>query len=351
MYQLKTVLDSLKHRVGAGLNPAPTKKQRACSTGPHFPCQPGLSDFFTLSPRQQMFWRWFSLIINVLHNVAQNLLSFRVIPVLQLRGLRLGSFIVEGIDMQHTKFFATLAAVGLLASGSACAAIVSGFDTNLLPRSDDGYAGPVDIGFTVDFGSQYSQLFVNDNGNVTFGAGSLRFEPGNLTAARNNPIIAVFFADVDTRAGGGQVAYGTGVFDGRSAFGVTWSDVDFHTAPHPEHNSFQLLLVERSDTGAGNFDIIFNYDDINWDTGSASYGVSAGVGYSDAAGVSNQLDGSFETGAFLNNGPYALAFGSNVGIEGRYVFEIRPVPEPETYAMLLAGLSIVGFVARRRRQA
>ena len=26
-----------------------------------------------------------------------------------------------------------------------------------------------------------------------------------------------------------------------------------------------------------------------------------------------------------------------------------PVPEPETYAMLLAGLGIVGFVARRRR--
>ncbi|MDR1854328.1 MAG: FxDxF family PEP-CTERM protein [Azoarcus sp.] len=26
-----------------------------------------------------------------------------------------------------------------------------------------------------------------------------------------------------------------------------------------------------------------------------------------------------------------------------------PVPEPETYAMLLAGLGIVGMVARRRR--
>lgn len=28
-----------------------------------------------------------------------------------------------------------------------------------------------------------------------------------------------------------------------------------------------------------------------------------------------------------------------------------PVPEPETYALLLAGLGVVGFVARRRKQA
>jgi hypothetical protein len=30
---------------------------------------------------------------------------------------------------------------------------------------------------------------------------------------------------------------------------------------------------------------------------------------------------------------------------------IAPVPEPETYAMLLAGLGLMGFVARRRKQS
>jgi hypothetical protein len=30
---------------------------------------------------------------------------------------------------------------------------------------------------------------------------------------------------------------------------------------------------------------------------------------------------------------------------------IAPIPEPETYAMLLAGLGLMGFVARRRKQA
>jgi hypothetical protein len=31
--------------------------------------------------------------------------------------------------------------------------------------------------------------------------------------------------------------------------------------------------------------------------------------------------------------------------------EVSPIPEPETYAMLLAGLGLMGFVARRRRKA
>ena len=33
-----------------------------------------------------------------------------------------------------------------------------------------------------------------------------------------------------------------------------------------------------------------------------------------------------------------------------FSFYANPVPEPETYAMLLAGLGVVGWVARRRRQ-
>ena len=31
-------------------------------------------------------------------------------------------------------------------------------------------------------------------------------------------------------------------------------------------------------------------------------------------------------------------------------FNAAPIPEPETYAMMLAGLGLTGFVARRRRQ-
>ena len=42
-------------------------------------------------------------------------------------------------------------------------------------------------------------------------------------------------------------------------------------------NKFQLILVDRSaDTGtAGDFDILFKYDTIQWETGDASTGPTA----------------------------------------------------------------------------
>ena len=56
----------------------------------------------------------------------------------------------------------------------------------------------------------------------------------------------------------------------------------------------------------------------------------------------------------LGAGPHSInifddlsPFGSGKGYVG--VFAI-PVPEPETYAMMLAGLGLMGFVARRRKQ-
>ena len=55
-------------------------------------------------------------------------------------------------------------------------------------------------------------------------------------------------------------------------------------------------------------------------------------------------------------GAYTL-WSKVVGAQGTYdvqttgTLTISAIPEPETYAMLLAGLGLMGFVARRRRQA
>jgi hypothetical protein len=40
--------------------------------------------------------------------------------------------------------------------------------------------------------------------------------------------------------------------------------------------------------------------------------------------------------------------GSQLG-EGYYISAVTPVPEPETYAMMLAGLGLMGTIARRRK--
>ena len=40
------------------------------------------------------------------------------------------------------------------------------------------------------------------------------------------------------------------------------------------------------------------------------------------------------------------------GLSGPAVFAaINPIPEPEIYAMMLAGLGVLSFMARRRRKA
>jgi hypothetical protein len=44
-----------------------------------------------------------------------------------------------------------------------------------------------------------------------------------------------------------------------------------------------------------------------------------------------------------------IAAGQSVTIGYSYTFA-QAVPEPETYAMLLAGLGLMGFVARRRQR-
>jgi hypothetical protein len=33
------------------------------------------------------------------------------------------------------------------------------------------------------------------------------------------------------------------------------------------------------------------------------------------------------------------------------VFTTAAIPEPETYALMMAGLGVIGFVARRRKKA
>jgi nidogen-like len=151
---------------------------------------------------------------------------------------------------------------------------------NTLPPDDDGSSAEVAIGFPVNFfGQTYTTLFVNNNGNVTFGAPLSEFTPFGLANTRI-PIIAPFFGDVDTR-GGGTVSFGQ-VTGGVRGFVVNWINVNYYNTEAEAHvdkrNSFQLILTEASsippdDPVEGDFNIHFNYDNIEWETGDASGGI------------------------------------------------------------------------------
>ena len=211
--------------------------------------------------------------------------------------------------------------------------IRAGFDTFTFPPNDDLSTGLVPIGFNIDFfGQLFSDLYVNNNGNVTFNSPLFNFTPFPIVT-NGIPMLAPFFADVDTLTDGLPVTYGMGMVAGHQAFGVNWVDVDYFSGSHPgQHNSFQLVLIDRSDVGAGDFDIEYNYGQITWETGDASGGTgglggsSARAGYTNGSSQSFEFAGSGVNGAFLDTGPAATSLVQNsfnsVNL-GRYEFFAR----------------------------
>ena len=212
----------------------------------------------------------------------------------------------------------------------------AGFGEQDAPVNDDG-SHSVGINSVFEdglnfFGTTYNSLFINTNGNVTFNNALSTFTPFALTGATSNPIIAPYFADVDTRGGAGTATPGgnsTGAnvihydFDTvGDVMTITWNDVGYfnqHTSPL---NAFQLQLFDRSN---GDFDIVFRYEDINWTTGDASGG-SGGLGGTVARAGWNSGAGVFEELGQSGNQAAMLALEStlgNTGSTGFYAWQVR----------------------------
>ena len=215
---------------------------------------------------------------------------------------------------------------------------------NTLSANDDNSTTSVPLPFGVNFyGSSFQSLWVNNNGNVTFDGPLATYTPFGLSGT-SKQIIAPFFGDVDTRGAGSQpVTYGWGetTYEGHRAFCVNWVNVGYFAGHADKLNSFQLLLVHREDSSTpGDFDIIFNYDQVQWESGDASGGIgglggtSASAGFSNGSGrdgTSYQLAGSLTNGAFLDSSPSGLSNTSTDStVSGRHVFRVRGGNAPLT---------------------
>jgi uncharacterized repeat protein (TIGR01451 family) len=232
-------------------------------------------------------------------------------------------------------------------TGNGALRHLAGFTANTLAANDDDSTAAISLGFTNPinfFGTTYSQTYVNNNGNITFGGPCRTYTPSGLTSNLGSlcggpvAIVAPFFADVDTvGVGSGVVTYGNDTVNGRPAFGADYENVGYFSNKTDKLNSFQVILIDRSDVAAGDFDIEFNYDKIQWETGDDSGGVdglggtSAAVGYSNGTGTPGtnfQLPGSLINGALLDvptapGYPGLINAALNSTMPGRYDFQVR----------------------------
>ena len=130
------------------------------------------------------------------------------------------------------------------------------------------------------------------------------------------------------------------------------------------HNAF--IKVQNNGGGAGSFDTYGFYYGNN---GGGEFGSITGLAAFTSARITATLSGSIATLSFdtnfdgiadktLTHDYGALSFGSGAGL-GIYGparldnFDLGgagPIPEPETYALMLLGLAAVGAVARRRQR-
>ena len=136
----------------------------------------------------------------------------------------------------------------------------NGFGENFLAANDDGSTGFIDVtsiftGGMNLFGQTYNGFYINNNGNITFESAMGTYTPFAITGATSNPMIAPFFADVDTRGADGNVSPGgnsTGsnlvwydLDEVNGVITITWDDVGFYSQDTSLVNGFQLRIFDQ----------------------------------------------------------------------------------------------------------
>jgi gliding motility-associated-like protein len=183
--------------------------------------------------------------------------------------------------------------------------------TTAFAPNDDLSTSLLPIPFTFClYGNNYNDLFINNNGNVSFGSAESAFS-SNPFPDPGFVMVAPFWGDVDTR-GIGEVKYKITP----TAMYVNWESVGYYNSETDKVNTFQLIITDGNDPvlPSGN-NIAFCYGDMQWTTGSASQGVNGFGGTPSTVGVNKgdginfiQLGRFDQAGAFYD-GPSGLNDG------------------------------------------
>ncbi|MCA9581977.1 MAG: hypothetical protein KC416_09280 [Myxococcales bacterium] len=217
-----------------------------------------------------------------------------------------------------------------------------GFGSHCLGPGDDGSseAIPVDDTFPQGlrfFGARFHELFVNINGNVSFGAPSPDYTPVPFPVAAR-ATIAPYWADIDTRApecgimdfeelGPCENPMDNGVWWhlDEQRFVVTWDRVGYYQCSTDARMRFQLILSPSGCTAGGDFDVEFRFAECGWTTGDASGGKGGTGGIPAQSGFdAGNLEDFVEImGSRTGEIATILCNQSNVEERGVWRFQVR----------------------------
>jgi hypothetical protein len=217
-------------------------------------------------------------------------------------------------------------------------------------RNDDGFSGPINLGFTLNyFGTNYTSFYINNNGNVSFGSGISAYIPTGPTGA-SAPVISPYFGDADSRGANSGVVH---LNQSANQSIVTWDHIGYYDSHDDKLNTFQLVLRGPDyAVPSGEGQIGFFYTTMGWESTDTSQ-VSA-IGFGDGSGNGQVLEGSLQAGtAALVQNKYIwfnLAGGVPV-VPPVTPPPTSPVPEPGSISLLAFGSGALLFQIRRRKRA
>lgn len=230
--------------------------------------------------------------------------------------------------------------------------------------ADDDNTYTVDLGFTITVGNNTTSIvYINNNGYLTFGAEAWEYlgPISNIAGYTGvTGIFAPFFADVLTRRYGGYMEYGPGTFGGNAAYFFTWPGVGSYATDITLVDTFQMIIVDQ---GSGDFDLIYNYQDMQWDNSTAGYtgsgtGACVGFWYYDVDGVTEVSwsgGGDNVDGYYINGGEGDRTTGHlNSSMPGRWHFYGRDgvlsTEPPTTNLVSTSSLSVDVYVGKTLSQ-
>jgi len=202
---------------------------------------------------------------------------------------------------------------------------IAGTGTLLQTGDDNTVSVTLGAPFTF-YGTSYGSVNSSTNGNLQFASNSAAYVNTALSATGFGPTIFAFWDDLYFTLAGQGVYYQyfpsgvhpdlsgpTSVFQWTGEYFATNTGSVFNVQALLEHNTGRILTQYNHSTPRGS-------------------GTSATIGIQNGAGVALQV----------------VLDGAGLGISPNDTVLFSPVPEPQTYALIGAGLLLISLIRRRQ---